>query len=190
MKPTTEEQIWEHSFQSGPRLTPEEAHRVVVLRQRLTDLRYLSSEYLLRRAVLSPTKGGKIAWQSVWALMVFVEHQKRFPRQGELYPYLHKILDESKVLEDLELPELDVLPNSDAQEAQKSLLEKLRGDVSTLASRNKNLSNALGRSLSQTSKLLEFDREEVGSAGLSSESHAAQVALWSKLESIRKENSV
>jgi len=189
MKLQTEEQKWERSFQTGPRLTPEEAHRVVVLRQRLTDLRYLSSEYLLRRATLSPTKGGKIAWQSVWALMVFVEHQKRFPRQGELYPYLHKILDESKVLEDLDLPELDVLPNSEAQEAQKSLLEKLRGDVTVLSNRNKNLSNALSRSLSQSRSLLDFDREEVGKAGLSSESYAKQTAFWSQLEAIRKENS-
>jgi len=121
----TEEKAWERSFQTGPRLTPEEAHRVVVLRQRLSGLRYLSSEYLLRRATLSRTKQERIAWESVWALVVFVEHHKRFPRQGELYPYLHKTLDESKVLEDLKLPEIDSLDLRVTEEAHKGTLESL-----------------------------------------------------------------
>jgi len=124
----TEERTWESSFQSRPRLSPEEAHRVVVLRQRLNGLRYLSSEYLLRRAKLSPTKGQRNAWESVWALLVFVEHQKRFPRQGELYPYLHKVLDESNTLEDLQLPELDSFELEETQESYKMTLESLVGE--------------------------------------------------------------
>jgi len=131
----TEEKAWERSFQTKPRLSPEEAHRVVVLRQRLTALRYLSSEYLLRRAVLSGTKSGRTAWESVWALLVFVEHQKRFPRQGELYPYLHKVLDESNTLEDLKLPEIDSLDLGDSLEAQKGTLESLVNENLDLRSR-------------------------------------------------------
>jgi len=133
----TEEQNWEKSFQTGPRLTSAEAHRLVVLRQRLTELRYLSLEYLLRRAASSASKGERTAWQSVWALVVFSEHHKRFPRQGELYPYLHKVLDESKTLEDLQLPTIDTsFPAHDSgQEAQKSLSEQLRSDASDLRTR-------------------------------------------------------
>jgi hypothetical protein len=150
----TEESAWERSFQIGPRLTPEEVHRVVVLRSRLTGLRYLSSEYLLRRAAHSGTKSERTAWQSVWALSVFVEHAKRFPRQGELYPYLHGILDESKILEDLNLPPMDVLPMGDASEAQKSLLEDLVATnlllskkVSLLAATLDNALNAIEHSV-------------------------------------------
>jgi len=139
----TEESAWERSFQTRPRLTPEEVHRVVILRSRLTGLRYLSSEYLLRRAAHSGTKSERTAWQSVWALCVFVEHAKRFPRQGELYPYLHGILDESKVLEDLDLPALDVLPGADAWEAQKSLLETLVARDLELSSKVRVLSQNL-----------------------------------------------
>jgi len=146
MMKNTEESAWERSFQTRPRLTPEEAHRVVVLRSRLTGLRYLSSEYLLRRAMHSGTKSERTAWQSVWALSVFVEHAKRFPRQGELYPYLHGILDESKILEDLDLPPMDVLPIGDASEAQKSLLEDLVGRNLLLAEEVSVLSNNLQRS--------------------------------------------
>jgi len=124
---STEEQNWEKSFQTRPRLSKEEAHRVVVLRSRLTGLRYLSSEYQLRRASLSGTKSERTAWQSVWALSAFVEHARRFPRQGELYPYLHGILDESKTLEDLDLPPMDLYPSDAANDAQKSILEDLIG---------------------------------------------------------------
>jgi hypothetical protein len=130
----TEEQLWEKSFQTSPRLSPAEAHRLVVLRQRLTELRYLSLEYLLRRANFSASKGERVAWQSVWALVVFVEHHKRFPRQGELYPYLHNVLDESKTLEELKLPTIDssFAGLDSGLEAQKSLSEQLRSDVTSL----------------------------------------------------------
>jgi len=134
----TEEQIWEKSFQTRPRLSPAEAHRLVVLRQRLTELRYLSLEYLLRRANFSASKGERVAWQSVWALVVFVEHHKRFPRQGELYPYLHKVLDESKTLEDLELPTMDASISASidsGRDAQKSVSEQLRSDATDLRAR-------------------------------------------------------
>jgi len=141
----TEEKTWERSFQTGPRLSPEEVHRVVVLRSRLTGLRYLSSEYLLRRATHSGTKSEKVAWESVWALSVFVEHAKRFPRQGELYPYLQKVLDESKTLEDLDLPPMDVLPMGDASEAQKSLLEDLVATNLLLTRKARILSDNLQR---------------------------------------------
>jgi hypothetical protein len=144
----TEESAWERSFQTGPRLTPEEVHRVVVLRSRLTGLRYLSSEYLLRRAMHSGTKSERTAWQSVWALCVFVEHAKRFPRQGELYPYLHGILDESKILEDLNLPPMDVLPMGDASEAQKSLLEDLVATNLLLSKKVSVLAATLGHAIS------------------------------------------
>jgi hypothetical protein len=135
----TEEQLWEKSFQTKPRLSPAEAHRLVVLRQRLTELRYLSLEYLLRRAHFSASKGEKVAWQSVWALVIFVEHHKRFPRQGELYPYLHNVLDESKTLEDLNLPTIDssFAGFDSGLEAQKSLSEQLRADATSLRESHK-----------------------------------------------------
>jgi len=125
----TEEKVWAQSFQTKPRLSPAEAHQLVVLRQRVTELRYLSLEYLLRRAAHSDTKSERVAWESVWALTVFVEHGHRFPRQGELYPYLHKVLDESRTLEDLNLPPVDIsLPPYGPQDAQKSVLETLTHD--------------------------------------------------------------
>jgi len=144
---STEEKTWEKSFQTRPRLSPQEAHRVVVLRQRLTELRYLSSEYLLRRATLSNTKSEKTAWESVWALVVFVEHHRRFPRQGELYPYLHEVLDESRPLESLKLPEIDIESVQVSLEAQKSLLETLQHDKAVLADRLHRVDEALAKLL-------------------------------------------
>jgi hypothetical protein len=123
---------WSASFQRRPRLTPEQAQRVVALRQRLTEQRYLSFEYLLRRATSSGTKSEQVAWWSVWAVQVFVEHQHRFPRKGELYPYLHKILDESKTLEGLKLPPLESLPGEGPREAQRTSMESLQHEVSSL----------------------------------------------------------
>jgi len=158
----TEEKTWERSFQTGPRLSPEEIHRVVVLRSRLTGLRYLSSEYLLRRANHSGTKSEKLAWESVWALSVFVEHAKRFPRQGELYPYLHGILDESKTLEDLDLPPMDVLPMGDASEAQKSLLEDLVATNLLLSKKVSVLNDNLGRSVKNIRVVVELMTKDSG----------------------------
>jgi len=132
----TEERNWERSFQTKPRLSPAEAHALVSLQTRVTELRYLSLEYLLRRATASGTKSEKVAWESVWALVVFVEHQRRFPRQGELYPYLHKVLDESKTLEGLQLPDIDFSKSSPgAPEAQRSVLEQLISENSDYKSR-------------------------------------------------------
>jgi hypothetical protein len=141
----TEEQIWEKSFQTKPRLSPAEAHRLVALQQRLSELRYLSLEYLLRRANFSPSKGEKVAWQSVWALVVFVEHHRRFPRQGELYPYLHNVLDESKTLEDLKLPTIDTSFSriESGHEAQKSLMEQLISDAAGLRASHERALNGI-----------------------------------------------
>jgi hypothetical protein len=92
----------------------------------LTEVRYLSFEYLLRRAALSDTKSEKVAWWSVWAIQAFVERLHRFPRQGELYPYLHDVLDESKTFEGLKLPPLVYTKEDSPGEAQRSLLEYFR----------------------------------------------------------------
>jgi len=154
----TEEKAWAQSFQTGPRLSPQEAHRSAVLRQRLTGLRYLSSEYLLRRATHSGTKSERVAWESVWALLVFVEHQRRFPRQGELYPYLQAVLDESKLLEDLDLPEIDISPISgQPQDAQKDVLESLVVERIELLARCKLLDDRLEKSLRIHQASLEDD---------------------------------
>jgi len=127
----TADQSFERSFEhSKPRLTAAEAANVVSLRTRLTELRYLSLEYLLRRASQADTRSAQTAWRSVWAIVVFCEHYNRFPRQGELYPYLHKVLDESKTLESLELPALTSQSAQEAWSAQRSTLEALQHEVS------------------------------------------------------------
>jgi hypothetical protein len=89
-------------------------------------------EYLLRRAAYSGTKSEQVAWWSVWAVVVFVEHEHRFPRKGELYPYLHNVLDESKTLEGLKLPKLEFLPGTGPGEAQRTSTESLQHEVSVL----------------------------------------------------------
>jgi len=185
MMKNTEESAWERSFQTRPRLTPEEVHRIVILRSRLTGLRYLSSEYLLRRAAHSGTKSERTAWQSVWALCVFVEHAKRFPRQGELYPYLHGILDESKILEDLDLPPMDVLPMGDAQEAQKSLLEDLVAQNLLLSKQALVLSQNFEKSIRNLVVLLEV---HAGSISLSEESWKKLATFAREAEAIRQAN--
>jgi len=105
--------------------SPEAALRTLQLRERLTEMRYLHLEYPLRRAFCSVSSEKK-AWWSVWAISVFVERQHRFPRKGELYPYLHMILDESKTMEELKLPPLESLPGEGPKEAQRTSMERLQ----------------------------------------------------------------
>jgi len=144
----------------SPRLSPEEALRATQLRNRLTEMRILSSEYLLRRASIARSKSGKIGWWSVWAVMVFCEYHHRFPRQGELYPYLHKVLDESRTLEDLELPPLTSLPGEDAQEAQRGTLEQLQHDVLDYKSRMSTLHSRVESNLVEIRKI-SADKAEI-----------------------------
>jgi len=149
---TNPDKEWDKSFDK-PRLSPEEALRVVQLRNNLTEIRYLSSEYLLRRANLSNTKSEKVAWRSVWAIVVFVEHYHRFPRQGELYPYLHKVLDESKTLEDLKLPPIAFQQVMELGNCQKTVLEDLRAQVSSFQRKLESVQGILNREASRQSAL-------------------------------------
>jgi len=116
---------------------------------------------------------------------VFVEHAKRFPRQGELYPYLHGILDESKILEDLDLPPMDVFPMGDAQEAQKSLLEDLVAQNLLLSKQALVLSQNFEKSIRNLVVLLEV---HAGSVSLSEESWKKLATFAREAEAIRQAN--
>jgi hypothetical protein len=126
---------WESSFQRRTHLSPEEARSLVLLQARVSELRYLSSEYLLRRASFSDTKSEKVGWWSIWALTRFVESHHRFPRQGELYPYLHKVMDESKTLEELQLPPLDLNQVKELQTCQMTHLQAQQASLNALSTR-------------------------------------------------------
>lgn len=113
---------FEKSFRKSRSLTPAEAQQQLRMKLLLSSKRQTALEYLLRMASLSTTKAGKIGWRSLVALFVFVEHKGRFPRQKELYDYLHRVLDESSILEHLDLPPISFETVKMSQEASRQMV--------------------------------------------------------------------
>jgi hypothetical protein len=105
------------------------------MKLRLSVRRYSALEYLLRMAGLSSTKAQKVGWRSLAALFVFVEHEQRFPRQGELYSYLHSVLDESKSLEQLDLPPISIETVTQSLEASRLEISKDQQELASLRER-------------------------------------------------------